>query len=219
MCPASCARWGSGPPRSRPRRRRVLSIRRRDAATRTDYYFFYNQGIVEPAGRARDAFRAGDRRAAWSARSAWKGADVLTCWMPGPARSRRSSTTPSTGIASRVRIRLSRDNGALIAISDSPNRFGIAPPGGARHQDHAPTTPLRTRDAVVIRAAKAGTYTTTLSNGRTVRSTIGDVPAADRPDQGHMASGGRRLAARQPVRDDVREGRGGNAQGPRRSWT
>ena len=34
----------------------VLSIRRRDAATRTDYYFFYNQGIASPPDEPRTLF-------------------------------------------------------------------------------------------------------------------------------------------------------------------
>jgi hypothetical protein len=75
-----------------------------------------------------------------------------------------------------LRVRLSRDNGVLIALSDNPNRFGAAAP--AVHVTKTTADDAVTNQAgVVIRASKAGTYTTTLSNGRTVNSAIADVPA------------------------------------------
>ena len=94
-------RWGSGPRRNRSTPSPMLSIRRRDAATRTDYYFFYNQGIVSPPDEPRTLFEPAtgepvDREVqpgrAWTA---------PTFWMHGPARSRLSSTTLPAAIASR----------------------------------------------------------------------------------------------------------------------
>ena len=34
----------------------MLSIHRRDSATRTDYYFLYNQGVVSPKGEPANLF-------------------------------------------------------------------------------------------------------------------------------------------------------------------
>ena len=152
----------------------VLSIRRRDAATGTDYYFFYNQGIVSPPDEPRTLFEpaAGepvDREFSLEGRGQ---PYVLDAWS--------GKITPIVNYSSgggrvTLRIRLSRDNGVLIALSDQPNRFGIAPP-----QVHVAKTSAEdagvNQGAVVIRASAAGTYTTMLSNGRTVQSSIGAVP-------------------------------------------
>jgi hypothetical protein len=154
----------------------VLSIRRRDAATGTDYYFFYNQGIASPADEPRTLFEPAtgepvDREFSLEGRGrpylmdAWSG-----------------KITPlvnysSSGDRVTLRIRLARDNGLLIALSEQANRFGIAVPEVHVTSTTADGASL-SQDAIVIRASAAGTYTTTMSNGRTVRSTIRGVPAA-----------------------------------------
>jgi hypothetical protein len=74
-----------------------------------------------------------------------------------------------------IRIKLSRDNGVLIALSEQPNRFGIAPPPVHVTKTSADGASMN-RGAMLIRASAAGTYTTTLSNGRTLQSAIGAVP-------------------------------------------
>jgi hypothetical protein len=75
-----------------------------------------------------------------------------------------------------VRIHLSRDNGALIALSDNPNRFGTAVPAVYVTRTTADDA-VTSQGALMIRASKAGMYTSTLSHGRTVTSEIGDVAA------------------------------------------
>lgn len=101
----------------------VLSIRRRDAATKTDYYFFYNQGIVSPADEPRTLFEPAtgepvEREFTIEGRGkpylmdAWSG--KIT-----PIADYKASGDRIT-----LKIRLSRDNGLLLAISDQPNRFG-----------------------------------------------------------------------------------------------
>ena len=76
-----------------------------------------------------------------------------------------------------LRVRLSRDDATLIALSDAPNRFGVMP-----LEVHVTKTSaddaVANQTAVVIRATKAGTYSTSLSDSRTVHSTISHVPAA-----------------------------------------
>ena len=73
-----------------------------------------------------------------------------------------------------LRIRLSRDNGTLIAIAEDPNRFGVAAPAVYVTRTTADDAVME-GNAIAIRASKAGTYTTTLSNGQTVRSEIRGV--------------------------------------------
>ena len=153
----------------------VLSIRRHDDATRTDYYFFYNQGIVSPADEPMTIFEPAtgepvDRE--FSLEGSGR-PYVMDAWS--------GTITPIvhyTSGAGRVtlRIRLSRDNGALIALSDNPNRFGTAVPAVYVTKTTADEA-VTSQGALVIRASKAGTYTSSLSNGRTVTSEIGDVPA------------------------------------------
>lgn len=152
----------------------VLSIRRRDAAIATDYYFLYNQGIVSPPDEPRTLFEPAtgepvDREVSFEGRGQ---PYVLDAWS--------GKITPivhysSSGDRVTLRIRLARDNGMLIALSEQPNRFGIAPPAVHVTKTSADDAGLN-QDAVVVRAAAAGSHDTTLSNGRTVRSTIGAVP-------------------------------------------
>jgi hypothetical protein len=73
-----------------------------------------------------------------------------------------------------LRVRLSRDNAELIALNEAPQWIGVAPPKvhvTATSADEA----ISDRGAVFIRAAKAGTFFTTLSNGRKVRSKLAGV--------------------------------------------
>ena len=153
----------------------VLSIRRHDDATRTDYYFFYNQGIVSPADEPMTIFEPAtgepvDRE--FSLEGSGR-PYVMDAWS--------GTITPIVHYTSgagrlTLRIRLSRDNGALIALSDNPNRFGTAVPAVYVMKTTADEA-VTSQGALMIRASKAGTYTASLSNGRTVTSEIGDVPA------------------------------------------
>ena len=152
----------------------VLSIRRRDAATRTDYYFFYNQGIVSPPDEPRTLFEPAtgepvDREFSLEGRGQ---PYLLDAWS---GKITSIVNYSSSGDRVTLRIRLSRDNGVLIALSEQPNRFGITPP-----QVHVTMTSAddagMDQGALVIRASAAASYTTMLSNGHAVRSVIGAVP-------------------------------------------
>jgi alpha-L-rhamnosidase len=152
----------------------VLSIRRRDAATRTDYYFFYNQGIVSPPDEPRTLFEPAtgepvDLKFSLEGRGQ---PYILDAWA--------GTITPilnysSSGDRVTMRIRLSRDNGILIALSEQTNRFGIALPEVHVTETSADDVGMN-QGAIVIRASAAGTYNATLSNGRSIRGTIGAVP-------------------------------------------
>ncbi len=152
----------------------VLSIHRRDAATRTDYYFLYNQGIVSPPDEPRTLFEPAtgepvEREFSLEGRGT---PYVLDAWSGKIAP---IVNYTSSGDRVSLRIRLSRDNAALIAVSEQADRFGIGIPEVHVTKTTADGAGIG-QGGVVIRAAAAGSYTTVLSNGRTVRSTIGAVP-------------------------------------------
>ncbi len=152
----------------------VLSIRRRDAAASTDYYFFYNQGIASPPDEPRTLFEpaTGEPVDLTFNLEGHGQPYILDAWS--------GQITPivnysSSGDRVALRIRLSRDNGVLIALSEQPGRFGSAPPEVHVTKTTADNA-LVDEGAVAVRASVEGTYDTTLSNGRTVRLPIGAVP-------------------------------------------
>lgn len=103
----------------------VLSIRRRDAATRTDYYFFYNQGIASPPDQPRTLFEPAtgepvDREFTLEG----SGQPYLMDGWSGKITP--ISDYKRLGNKITLKLHLSRDNGLLVAISDQPNRFGPA---------------------------------------------------------------------------------------------
>ncbi len=152
----------------------VLSIRRRDAASKTDYYFFYNQGIASPSDEPRTLFEPAtgepvDLNFSLEGRGQ---PYILDGWS---GKISPVVNYSSSGDHVSLRIRLSRDNGVLIALSEQPNRFGIATPAVHVTKTTADDAGIH-QGAVAIRASAAGTYDATLSNGRTVRLTLGAVP-------------------------------------------
>ena len=154
----------------------VLSIRRRDAATKTDYYFFYNQGIASPADEPRTLFEpaTGEPVEREFSLEGHGQPYLLDAWS--------GKITPilnytASGDRVTLRLKLSRDDGALIALSEQPNRFGMAAPAVHVSKTSAEDAGFE-QGAVSVRASTAGTYTTTLSDGRSVRSVIAVVPAA-----------------------------------------
>ena len=109
----------------------LLSVHRRDAATRTDYYFLYNQGEVSPKGEPANLFEPAtgtplDTEVSLEGRGrpyrldAWSGRITPI-----------AEYSASAGRV-KVRVRLSRDNAELIALSDEPHRFGAAAPAANR---------------------------------------------------------------------------------------
>jgi hypothetical protein len=154
----------------------MLSVHRRDSPTRTDYYFLYNQGVVSPADEPANLFEPAtggplDIEVSLEGRghpyflNAWSG-------MITPIAQYASSEDRVT-----LRVKLSPDDATLIALSEAPNRFDVTPLEVhiiKTNADHA----VINQNAVIIRAAMAGIYSTLLSDGQTVSSTINNVPAA-----------------------------------------
>ena len=109
----------------------LLSVHRRDAAARTDYYFLYNQGEVSPRGEPANLFEPAtgtpiDIEVSLEGRGrpyrldAWSGRITPI-----------ADYSVSAGRV-EVRVRLSRDNAELIALSEEPGRFGAAAPAVKR---------------------------------------------------------------------------------------
>lgn len=154
----------------------LLSIRRRDDATKTDYYFFYNQGVMSPPDEPTTLFEPAtgepvEREISLEGRGQ---PYLLDAWS--------GKITPivqyqRNGDRVTLRLKLARDNGVLIALSETPNRFGGAAPTVNVAQTNADEAVIAS-NAIVIRATKAGDYSTKLGNGRTVNSRITAVPAA-----------------------------------------
>ncbi len=103
----------------------LLSVHRRDAATGTDYYFLYNQGAVSPKGEPGNLFEPAtgtplDTEVTLEGRGS---PYLLDAWS-----GRITPIARYTANAGRVtlRVRLSRDNAELIALSENPRRFGVA---------------------------------------------------------------------------------------------
>jgi hypothetical protein len=105
----------------------MLSVHRRDRATKTDYYFLYNQGVVSPKGEPANLFEPATGTPL-DIQVSLEGSGspyLLDAWS--------GKITPIvhyTSADSRVtlRVRLSRDNAQLIALSDDPLRFGVTAP-------------------------------------------------------------------------------------------
>ena len=105
----------------------ILSVHRRDSVAKTDYYFLYNQGVVSPKGEPANLFEPAtgsplDVEVSLEGRGS---PYLLDAWS-----GKITPITRYTSSAGRVthRIRLSRDNAELIALSEDPKRFGVALP-------------------------------------------------------------------------------------------
>jgi hypothetical protein len=154
----------------------LLSIRRFDSASRTNYYFFYNQGIVSPPDEPGTLFEPATGQPVERLISLeGRGRPYLLDAWSGKITPIAQYTSAEGRVT--LRLRRSRDNAALIALAEDSNRFGAAPPAVYVTRTDAPEA-AATSDAIVIRSPQAGTYTTMLSTGRSVHSTIANVPAA-----------------------------------------
>jgi len=154
----------------------LLSVRRRDAATKTDYYFFYNQGIVSPPDEPGTLFEPATGQPAEVELSLeGRGRPYLMNAWSGKITPIAQYT--SDGARIKVKLRVSRDNAMLIALAEDAGRFGTRVPAVWVTKTDA-LGAVADREGIWIRASEPGTYNTTLSNGRSVRSDIRNVSAA-----------------------------------------
>ncbi|MBC6463856.1 alpha-L-rhamnosidase, partial [Actinomadura sp. HBU206391] len=84
-----------------------------------------------------------------------------------------------TEAGDRVTLRVAlQPSEATVILFARPGRFG-GPGNGVPHATHSEAGEVRYEDGrLVARAATAGTYATTLSDGRTAQATIGALPEA-----------------------------------------
>ncbi|MDW5597565.1 glycosyl hydrolase [Conexibacter stalactiti] len=155
----------------------ALTVRRTDAATKTDYYFLYNQGVVEPAGEPMNLFdpaigSALDRTFTFEGRGT---PYRLDAWS-GEATPIADYTSDGEHVT--VRVRLATDSSTIIALSDDPSRFAKRAPAVHVVSTEADTAVAPDGDTLAVRAARAGSYATALSDGTTVRSEIGAAAGA-----------------------------------------
>ncbi|MHA6524414.1 glycosyl hydrolase [Tessaracoccus sp. G1721] len=176
----------------------LLSVRRVDQATGTDYFFLYNQGMVgAPSGTP--AGYLYNFEPSWACVTpgtttacVGQGAPVATeVALDGdgyPFTMDASSGTITPIAEYRVEdgrviipIELGIDEDTIIALADDPGRFGGKAPAVhvvATGADGGAV--VNAQGSVVVRAGAQGNYRTTLSDGRTVSTPVGKVaPALD----------------------------------------
>jgi hypothetical protein len=187
--PGLLAKIGIQPAAKPERPSTLLSVRRFDAASNTNYYFFYNQGVEQPPSGTRGIFDAPEvcRTTAEVKPCAGIGEPVdLLVTLEGAGSPYLLDTwTGKIGPIAQyaagggrvtVRVKLGRDASAIVALTTNPGRFGVAPA-----KVHVASTTaeaaVQTGDRITVRATKAGAYETRLSDGSTVASKIDAVPA------------------------------------------
>ncbi|MEV0404108.1 glycosyl hydrolase [Actinoallomurus sp. NPDC050550] len=98
---------------------------------------------------------------------------------PWTGSAERIATYAEDGDRVTVRVALQPGQATVVALA-RPGRFGSG--GGRAHVTNTEAAEARFADGdLVIRATVAGTYATTLSTGRIVRTTVADVPAPITP--------------------------------------
>ncbi len=181
----------------------LLSVRRHDDATRTDYYFLYNQGFTRAPGSGKlSSSMVFERPASCRTGSGYQIDSTIgrltsnPCIGTGEAielmvrlegkgqpyllDAWTGKITPivrysGDGKSVTLRVKLARDQAMIVALSEDPNRFGLPAPPLHVTNTNAEDVVITERGALAIRASKVGTYTTTLSDGSIVHTTIGAV--------------------------------------------
>ena len=173
----------------------LLSVRRVDEASGTDYFFLYNQGMVGapsgvPAGYWHN-FEPGwacvtpgiptpcvDQGKAISIEVALEGDGY-----PFLLDAATGDITPIGEYRVEdgrvvVALELGIDEDTVIALADDPARFGTAAPATWVTSTQADGAVVNAAGDLVVRADAKGNYRTTLSDGRTVSTPIGAVAPA-----------------------------------------
>jgi hypothetical protein len=166
----------------------LLSLRRFDAASNTNYYFLYNQGAEQISGAGGRMFDSpASCRSAQNNPCAGTGNPIdqlvtlegagapylLDAWS-GKITPIAQYTTDGTHVT--LRVKLGRDASAILALTANPSHFGVTP---ARVYVTSTTadSAVQVGDRVVVRATKAGSYEARLSDRSSVAAKIEAVPA------------------------------------------
>ena len=144
----------------------VLTLRRHDASTDTDYYYLFNPNLTATVSPQVTLTGSG----APYRLDTWTGTASAIAGYTKPGRDR-------IGLS----VRIAPGNFALIAVSPHPPAGAAQAPPTHATATTAVADPAWSADVVFdhgrleARAAQSGTYTTTLSNGQAVKTSI-DVP-------------------------------------------
>ncbi|MFD7134305.1 glycosyl hydrolase [Streptomyces sp. NPDC059894] len=158
----------------------IVSVHRSDADT--DFYWLYNQGSVTQDDEPATLFDPNTSAKPVDTDVTLQGRGVpylLNTWT-GAVTPIAQYTTKGESVT--VHVSLSGDDSQVIALTRDPSRFT----GTRSHTGEAPHVVSTTADAatvladgsLAVEAAEAGTYTTRLSNGRTVRTTVASPGSA-----------------------------------------
>ncbi|MFK0171030.1 glycosyl hydrolase [Streptomyces sp. NPDC090306] len=157
----------------------LLSVHRQDADT--DYFWIYNQSTVTQDDEPATLFDPNTSAPATETDVTLQGRGTpyrLNTWT-GEIAPIAEYTAHKDSVT--VHVSLSGDDTTVIALSSNPRRFGAS---GTKASHVVSTTAdgavLRSDGTLAVEAAKAGTYTTTLSNGRKVTTRVSSAgPAID----------------------------------------
>lgn len=160
----------------------IVSVHRSDADT--DFYWLYNQGSVTDDSEPATLFDPDTSAKAVDTDVTLQGHGtpyLLNTWT-GAVTPIAQYTAHRDSVT--VHVSLAGDDSQVIALTSDARRFT-----GSHHRGsgtpHVVTTTadaatVRADGSLAVEAARAGTYTTRLSNGRTVRTTVSSAsPAID----------------------------------------
>lgn len=149
----------------------VLSVHR--ATPAADYYFLHNQKRVDPiSGEPDPAPAPFDQRVSFAGRGRPYELDAWT------GRITPIATYTQADGRVKSRVRLAPGESTIVAIRRGRWRNQAAPGRVHATDTTADEVVLDRRGVLRVRAARPGRYTTRLSDGRVVKSTIGDLPTA-----------------------------------------
>jgi len=197
--PAKLAALGIAPAAKPAAPTSLLSVRRYDPGTKTNYYWLWNQGVdAYPGNTGTFGYNPSNLYEEPSACRYTASAGINPCMATGAAVSTdvtlagagvpyaldafTGTITPiaqysRSGDTVSVHVSLGRDATTVIALSDDPQRLGLSRPSTSVSSTTADGA-SQTGDTISVRATAAGTYTTTLADGRTVSTTLPAAPAA-----------------------------------------
>lgn len=151
----------------------VLSVHRQTKDT--DYYWLYNQGSVISAGEPATSFTDLSGTAVSTSYTLHgRGTPFLLDTWTGKATPIKQYTV--SGDTVRVHVRLAKEDTTVIALTTNPKRFTSSAAGLHATSTTASAVVGGTDGSLHVKATKAGTYSTRLSNGRTVKTVVTSVP-------------------------------------------
>lgn len=176
----------------------ILSVRREDAATGTNYYWLYNQG-VDAAAASTSTYGQNPSNLYEAPQVCHTTGSILNpCMATGDAVDTTLSLegagvpivldtwsgkiTPISeytrhGDRVTVKVHLDRDDSTVIALTTDPSRFGVTAPASYVSNTTAGGATTVGND-VFVKASSNGSYVTTLGGSSTpIVSAVNDVPA------------------------------------------